>query len=98
VGRRADLIVVGSDRKGPVGRVLAGDVTSGALYGAPCPVAVAPRGLASRNEVLRKVGVGYDGSPESPQALEFAHGIAEATGAEHERVEASWWDRVATAR
>ena len=77
----ADLIVVGSDRQGPVGRVLAGDVTSGALYGAPCPVAVAPRGLASSNEVVRKVGVGYDGTPEAKQALELARAVSEATGA-----------------
>jgi nucleotide-binding universal stress UspA family protein len=77
----ADLIVVGSDRQGPVGRVLAGDVTSGALYGAPCPVAVAPRGLASRNEVLRTVGVGYDGTPEATHALELARAVSETTGA-----------------
>jgi nucleotide-binding universal stress UspA family protein len=77
----ADLIVVGSDHQGPVGRVLAGDVTSGALYGAPCPVAVAPRGLASRNEVLRKVGVGYDGTPEAKEALALARAVSEATGA-----------------
>jgi nucleotide-binding universal stress UspA family protein len=77
----ADLIVVGSDRQGPVGRVLAGDVTSGALYGAPCPVAVAPRGLASRNEVLRRVGVGYDGTPEAKQALELARAVSVASDA-----------------
>jgi nucleotide-binding universal stress UspA family protein len=77
----ADLIVVGSDHRGPVGRVLAGDVTSGALYGAPCPVAVAPHGLASRNPLLRKVGVGYDGTPEAMQALELARAVSEATGA-----------------
>jgi nucleotide-binding universal stress UspA family protein len=82
----AGLIVVGSDHQGPVGRVLAGNVTTGTLYGAPCPVAVAPRGLASRDEALRRVGVGYDGSPESKQALALARGLADATGAELELV------------
>jgi nucleotide-binding universal stress UspA family protein len=48
---------------------------------APCPVAVAPRGLASRDEVLRRVGVGYDGTPEAKQALELARAISEASDA-----------------
>jgi nucleotide-binding universal stress UspA family protein len=78
---RADLIVVGSDRQGPIGRVLAGNVTSGALYGAPCPVAVAPRGLAARNPVLHTVGVGYDATPEAKQALELARAVAKTTDA-----------------
>lgn len=82
----AGLIVVGSDHQGPVGHVLTGNVTTGTLYGAPCPVAVAPRGLATRAVDLKTVGVGYDGSPESKQALELARGLAEATGATLELV------------
>ena len=77
----ADLIVVGSAHRGRVGRVLAGDVAAGTLHGAPCPVLVAPRGHGEHGGELRTIGVGFDGSPESRTALEFAHRIAEAVGA-----------------
>ncbi len=83
---QAALLVVGSDRQGPVGHILTGDVTTGALYGSPCPVAVAPPGLAGRGEALRTVGIGYDGSPESEQALALARAIAGHTGARLELV------------
>jgi nucleotide-binding universal stress UspA family protein len=39
----ADLLVVGSSRRGLLGRVLIGDDTTAALNGAPCAVAIAPR-------------------------------------------------------
>src|SRR4051794_34250204 len=38
----ADLMVVGSSRRGLLGRVLVGDDTSAALNGAPCAIAIAP--------------------------------------------------------
>lgn len=79
--RDADLIVVGSAHRGRVGRVLAGDVTTATLHGAPCPVLVAPRGHGEHDGELRTIGVGFDGSPESRAALEFAHQIAVAVGA-----------------
>jgi nucleotide-binding universal stress UspA family protein len=79
---RADLIVVGSAHRGPVGRVLAGDVTAGTLHGAPCPVLVAPRGHAVLGGELRTVGVAFDGSPESRAALDLARALAQAAGAE----------------
>jgi nucleotide-binding universal stress UspA family protein len=82
----ADLIVVGSDDQGPIGRVLAGDVTAGTLYASPCAVAVAPHGFATREHVLRAIGVGYDESAESQRALQLARAIAEATGATLELV------------
>jgi nucleotide-binding universal stress UspA family protein len=77
----ADLIVVGSAHRGPVGRVLAGDVTAGTLQGAPCPVLVAPRGYAEHGGELGVIGVGFDDSPEARAALELAHELAKATGA-----------------
>ena len=40
-----DLLVVGSSRRGLVGRVLIGDDTRGALNGAPCAIAIAPRAI-----------------------------------------------------
>jgi nucleotide-binding universal stress UspA family protein len=76
----ADLIVVGSSRRGVVGRVLLGDDTRAALNGAPCAVAVAPAGYVEHPRDIRRIGVGYDGSLESEHALEVARGLA----AEHE--------------
>jgi len=79
----ADLIVVGSTHRGRIGAVLAGDDAAATLHGAPCPVAVAPRGLAEREwAAVAKIGVGFDGSPESRQALALAAAIAGSAGAE----------------
>jgi nucleotide-binding universal stress UspA family protein len=47
VSEHADLIVVGSSHRGPLGRVLPGSVGERLLSGAPCAVAIAPRGQAS---------------------------------------------------
>jgi nucleotide-binding universal stress UspA family protein len=78
----SDLIVVGSDHRGPIGRVLAGDVTAGTLHGASCPVVVAPRRYAEQRGDIRTIGVGYDGSPESHAAATLAAGLAAAIGAQ----------------
>jgi nucleotide-binding universal stress UspA family protein len=79
---RADLIVVGSTHHGRVARVLAGDDAVGTLHGSPCPVAVAPRAVATpASGALRRIGVGYDGSPESRHALALAAALAAGTGA-----------------
>lgn len=77
----ADLIVVGSCHRGTVGRIAIGDEAAAALHGAPCAVAVAPRGFAQRPAGFATIGVGYDGSPESEDALAAARDIAEASGA-----------------
>lgn len=73
----ADLLVVGSCSRGPVGRVLLGDDTRGSLNGAPCAVAVATRGYAEHPVPIATIGVGYDGSPESEIALSKAREVAE---------------------
>ena len=75
---RADVLVVGSAHRGAVGRVLGGDVALGSLHGSPCPVAVAPRGMAYRNTPLSRIGVGFDGTPESRQALALAVALAKS--------------------
>lgn len=80
----ADLIVVGSDRHGRVGRVLPGDVTASALHGSPCAVAVAPRGYADQEHQIRAIAVGLDGSPEAEMAL---HTAAQAAAIVDARVE-----------
>jgi nucleotide-binding universal stress UspA family protein len=77
----ADLIVVGSCRRGPFGRVMVGDDTRAALNGSPCAVAVATRGYADEPRPLERVGVAYNGSPESRRALEVARQIAASTDA-----------------
>jgi nucleotide-binding universal stress UspA family protein len=77
----SQLIVVGSDHHGPIGRVVAGDVTLGTLHGAECPVVVAPRRYSERAGVIRTIGVGYDASPESHAAALLAHDLAVAAGA-----------------
>jgi nucleotide-binding universal stress UspA family protein len=72
----ADLLVVGSSRRGVVGRVLLGDDTRAALNGAPCAIAVAPAGYWQQPHVMREIGVGYNGSPESKNALAVARVLA----------------------
>jgi nucleotide-binding universal stress UspA family protein len=68
----ADLICIGSSRHGRLGRILPGDVARGVLQGAPCPVAIAPRGYAGHARPISRIAVGYTGSPESEAALDVA--------------------------
>ena len=79
----ADLIVVGSTHRGPIGRVLAGTVADRLLNGAPCAVAVAPRGYAEREGTgsAGPIVVGYNGTEESDMALEAGRRMAVALGA-----------------
>ena len=77
----SDLIVVGSSRKGRLGRVFHGDDTRHALNGAPCAVAIAPIGYRGAHPEFKKVGLGYNESPESEQALAAASELATEHGA-----------------
>jgi nucleotide-binding universal stress UspA family protein len=70
----ADLVVVGSSRRGAIGRVLPGTTAERLLHGAPCAVAVAPGGY--RGGPIRHIGVAYDGSPEAEDALHAAEALA----------------------
>jgi len=74
--RGADLLVVGSCSRGALGRAMLGDDTRASLNGAPCAVAVAARGYAEHPLPLARIGVGYDGSPESEAALAAARAVA----------------------
>jgi nucleotide-binding universal stress UspA family protein len=58
-----------------------GDDCRAALDGAPCAIAIAPRRYALASHRLERVGVGYDGSPESERALRAAHDLASGAGA-----------------
>ncbi|MCW3016759.1 MAG: universal stress protein [Solirubrobacterales bacterium] len=77
-----DLIVVGSCRRGPVGRILAGDDTRGTLRDAPCPVAIAPRDYALADAPIATIGLGWNGGTEGGRALEVARAIAGDIGAQ----------------
>ena len=78
----ADVIVVGSTRHGPFGRVFTGDDAAATLHGSTCPVAVAPRGLADQEwRPVKTIGVGFDAGPEAHQALALAAALAADCGA-----------------
>ena len=85
--RGSDLIVVGSSRRALLGRALIGDDTRAALNGAPCAIAVAPRGYSEAAHDFATIGVGYDGSPECQAALAEARDIAGRSGS---RIEVLW--------
>ena len=74
--READLLVVGSCSRGPLGRLLLGDDRRASIDGAPCAVAVAPTRYGRHLATFARIGVAYDGSPESVHALELARQIA----------------------
>ncbi len=84
----ADLLVVGSSRRALLGRVLVGDDTRAALNGAPCAVAVAPAGYADHPALMREIGIGYDGSPESEHAVKTARRLSTEHGAKLSAFEA----------
>lgn len=81
--QHADLLVLGSSRRGAVGRVLVGSVTEETLHGAPCPVAVAPVGLnRSLNDPrIANIAVAYDDDEQAGNALRLAGALAAETGA-----------------
>ncbi|HMD56578.1 MAG TPA: universal stress protein [Solirubrobacteraceae bacterium] len=74
--RHADLLVVGSSARGVLGRAMLGDDTRAALNGAPCAVAIAARGYDEHPLPLARIGVAYNGSPESEAALAAARELA----------------------
>jgi nucleotide-binding universal stress UspA family protein len=92
----ADLVVLGSTHRGPLGRVVPGTTMEHLLSGTPIAVAVAPPHFAAREEAeadwkpldgagedtgMRVIGVGYDGSPGARGALEHATELALRNGA-----------------
>ena len=79
----AEMIVVGSNGRGAVGRVVLGSVSSGVVHGAKCPVAVI-RAEASYTPPSDRapVLVGIDCSPASERALAVAFDEASFRGVE----------------
>ena len=76
------VLVVGSTHRGALGRIVPGSVTERVVHGAPCPVAVAPRGFEAADRAPARVGVAYAGTPEGELALRSAVTLATRLGAE----------------
>ncbi len=73
---RAALVVLGSTRRGPVGRTLPGSTAERLLHGAPCPVAVVPRGWTGDGRP-ETIGVPFADADEAREALRAPHALAQ---------------------
>ncbi len=73
----ARMLVLGPSPRGPVGRLFAGSTAQRVIHGAPCAVAVAPRGWTPPAE-LRTILVAVDEGPEATAALAVAAQLAAA--------------------
>ena len=82
----ADLIVMGRHARRGVGRAVLGSVAEYVSREAPCPVATVPAMAGAGNPAIL---CAVDLSPESQGAIEFAAGLAVATGARLDLVHAS---------
>lgn len=99
---RSDLLVIGSSRKAPAGHVGIAKRTRQLLGHAACPLAIAPLGLHEHpGYAIKRIGVGYDGGPESTAALDLAAATAHALGAQlvvrvvvDDRVPVPGWARI----
>lgn len=77
-----DLLVLGSSRHAPAGRIRIGKRTRQLIGECECPLAIAPRGLGERpGPTFNRIGVGYDDGAEAKVALAFAASIAAQTQA-----------------
>jgi nucleotide-binding universal stress UspA family protein len=72
----ADLIVLGSSRRGPRGLLLGGQVAVGVIQRAGSGVALAPKGYGGEPQHRMRVLVAFDGSPEATAALRVARELA----------------------
>jgi nucleotide-binding universal stress UspA family protein len=73
------LIVVGSTKRGRVGRVMPGSTAERVLHGAECAVALAPNGY--RRRPVETIAVGFVDTPEGHAALAAAHALAQHANA-----------------
>jgi nucleotide-binding universal stress UspA family protein len=88
VSRDSALLAIGASRSDEYQRAFIGDDTRAVLKDPPCAVAVAPAGYAMRLRGLSKIGVAYNRSPESEQALALAKKLAREHQAELSAFEA----------
>ena len=77
------LLVLGSNRRGSDQQVSIGHTARELIHDLACPIAVAPRGLATRpGYALRRIAVGFDGGTHAAAALALGSELARAAGAE----------------
>ncbi len=76
---RAEILVLGSSRRGPFGHLYAGSGVTRVVHGAPCAVAVVPHGWSLRPPEKPLVfGAAVTDAPESHEALVLAARLATA--------------------
>jgi nucleotide-binding universal stress UspA family protein len=78
---RPALIVLGSSSRTRAGHVMPGSTAERVIHGAPCPVAVVPRGHERPADGVRVVGAAVSPTPEGREALRAAALLARAAGA-----------------
>lgn len=78
----ADLLVIGGTNRDRMTRALLGNFAGDTLATACCTVAIAPRGYAQHPHEIRRIGVAYDGSYPSEDALAVAQSFAESIDAD----------------
>lgn len=77
----AGVIVVGSTRRGKLGRIATGTTVDRVLDGAPCPVVIAPSGFRREWGPAPKVGVAFVDTPGGWSALAAGAALARGSGA-----------------
>lgn len=78
--QRARMLVLGSSRRASLGRAVAGSTAQRVIHGAPCAVAIAPRGWGS-HDGLETVGAAFVEVREAHAALALAAELADRAGA-----------------
>jgi nucleotide-binding universal stress UspA family protein len=70
------MIVLGPSERSGMGRISPGSTAVRLLSGSSAPVAIAPRGYTPPTATKPLIGVGFDGSVEAQQALDWAANLA----------------------
>ncbi len=78
----SDLIVVGASSRNGIARVWLGDDARSVLRETSCAVAVVPPSYEHQANIVARIGVAYDGSPESDVALAHAGLLAQQRNSE----------------
>jgi nucleotide-binding universal stress UspA family protein len=77
---QAGVIVLGHTHRQHLARVLSGTARR-VLRSTPCPIAIAPSGYAGRAPAaIRRIGAGYEPTPEATAALTLARDLAARAG------------------